>query len=117
MVNIPLEVDTPITLMIHSYILSYTEIAEGNRELAVERHESLTQLSLSCLATMVNIPIEVDTTITLMIHYTEIAEGNQELAVVESLLQLSLATMVNIPLEVDTPVTLMIHSYILSIQR
>ena len=46
----------------------YTEIAEGNQELAVERHESLTQLSLSCLATMVNIPLEVDTPITLMIH-------------------------------------------------
>ena len=70
MVNIPLEVDTPITLIeVDPFLYSlYTEIAEGNQELAVERHESLTQLSLSCLATMVNIPLEVDTSITPMIH-------------------------------------------------
>ena len=42
-------------------ILFSPEIAEGNQELALERHDSLTQLSLSCLATMVNIPLEVDT--------------------------------------------------------
>ena len=36
-------------------------VSTSNQELAVERHESLTQLSLSCLATMVNIPLEVDT--------------------------------------------------------
>ncbi|XP_052801977.1 serine/threonine-protein kinase 36-like isoform X1 [Mya arenaria] len=37
-----------------------TELAEGNEDLAVERHESLTQLALSCLSTMLNIPLEMD---------------------------------------------------------
>ena len=37
-----------------------SELAEGNEELAVDRHENLTQLALSCLATMVNIPLEMD---------------------------------------------------------
>ena len=41
MVNIPIEVDTPITPDLFLYSL-YTEIL-GNQELAVERHESLTQ--------------------------------------------------------------------------
>ena len=92
--------------MIFLYSL-YREMAEGNQELAVERHESLTQLSLSCLATMVNIHPRggySHHTHDLFLYslYTEIAEGTQELAVErhESLTQLSLsclATMVNIP--------------------
>ena len=71
----------------------YTEIAEGNQELAVERHESLTQLSLSCLSTMVDTPITSDPFLYSL--YTEIAEGNQELAVErhESLTQLSLSCL------------------------
>lgn len=42
-------------------LIFLTELAEGNEELAVDRHENLTQLSLSCLATMLNIPLEMDT--------------------------------------------------------
>lgn len=41
-------------------LIPFPEIAEGNEEIAVDRHESLTQLALSCLATMVNIPLEMD---------------------------------------------------------
>lgn len=37
-----------------------TELADGNEELAMDRHDTLTQLSLSCLATMLNIPLELD---------------------------------------------------------
>ncbi|XP_053375553.1 serine/threonine-protein kinase 36-like isoform X2 [Mercenaria mercenaria] len=47
----------PDTTVLHKL----TELAEGNEELAVDRHENLTQLSLSCLATMLNIPLEMDT--------------------------------------------------------
>jgi hypothetical protein len=41
-------------------MLLFIELAEGNEELAVDRHENLTQLCLSCLATMLNIPLEMD---------------------------------------------------------
>ncbi|KAL4223174.1 Serine/threonine-protein kinase 36 [Mactra antiquata] len=48
------------TLPDTAVLLKLTELAEGNEELAVDRHENLTQLSLTCLATMLNIPLEMN---------------------------------------------------------
>ena len=46
-----------MNIILYSYLI---ELAEGNEELAMDKHENLTHLSLSCLATMVNIPLEVE---------------------------------------------------------
>ncbi|XP_052245877.1 serine/threonine-protein kinase 36-like isoform X2 [Dreissena polymorpha] len=48
------------TLPDTAILYKLTELAEGNEELAVDRHENMTHLSLSCLATMLNIPLEMD---------------------------------------------------------